>query len=319
MSFKVLTLNMANYDDHPNWTNRVALFVSVIADKQPDIILFQEVRFNPDQPDTKRTYQNMAEQVLSVLQSKNFYRGAYHTHVPIERIPLSPSNAGFNVPSPASLSPIGRTIEWEALSIISKFWIKETGCCWLSPPSVFTNDLNTRATQYATIDFSNTGQGPFLYVFNIHFSTDVNDAINNVNTTLSYIQKIVNVNQDFFLLAGDYNMEPGSAPINILNNTGYLTDMWYHFWPATSGYTYPSTNPIKRIDYLYLSTPLLQRATSIYIAANRPDNTGLYASDHFGLLSSFNNLANSNPIESEWIIVNKPQQQELEQHDIDYY
>jgi len=300
MSISVLTLNMANYDDHLYWSNRVALFASVIADKQPDIILFQEVRFNPDQPDTKKTYQNMAEEVLAVLQSKNFYRGAYHTHIPIERIPLPSFDNGFNVPCPAALSPIGQTIEWEALSIISKYWIKETGCRWLTSPNTPTNDLNTRATQYATIDLSNV-QGPLLYVFNIHFSTDTNDAINNANTTLSYIQKI-----DYFLLAGDFNMEPGSTPIGILNNSGFLTDMWYHFWPATPGNTFPSNNPIKRIDYIFLSTPLLQKASSIYICANRPDTTGVYASDHFGLISTFSNVQEDSFLE-DFVIVNKPQ------------
>jgi len=307
--FKVMTINMANYDDHGSWSNRVILLASVISDKQPDIILFQEVRFNPDQPDTKKTYQNMAEEVLALLQNKGFYRGAYHAYIPVERIPLPPGNLGFNVPSPAALSPLGQSIEWEALSIISKFWIKETGCCWLASPTTPINDLNTRATQYAAIDFSN-GQGPTLYVFNIHFSTNVSDAINNANATIAYIKKIVNINQDYFLLAGDFNMEPGQAPITILNNTGYLTDMWNNFWPVSPGYTYPSTRPIKRIDYIFLSSKLLPKAASIYVTANRPDpGSGVYPSDHFGLLSTFNSLTPTleDPLLDDFVIVNHPQ------------
>jgi len=307
VAFKVMTINMANYDDHGNWPNRVKLFVSVISDKQPDIIIFQEVRFNPDQPDTKKTYQNMAEEVLSLLQNSNMYRGAYHTHIPVERIPLAPGNLGYNVPTPAALSPLNTTIEYEALSIISKYWIKETGCCWLASPNTVLNDLNTRATQYAAIDMSN-GQGPLLYVFNIHLSTDVNDAINNANETIAYIRKLVDVDKDYFLLAGDFNMEPPQAPITILNSTGYLTDMFYHFWPVSPGYTYPSLNPIKRIDYMFLSSQLLQKASSIYITANRPDTTGVYASDHFGLLATFNTLTNpfNDPELADFVIVNRP-------------
>jgi len=300
-TLKVLTMNMANYDDHGSWDIRANVFASLISDRQPDVVLFQEVRFNPDQPETKLTYQNMAEQVLFILQSKNFYRGAYHTHIPVERIPLPPGNAGFTVPTPIALSPIAQTLEWEGLSIISKFWIKETGCCWLSPPNQIITDLNTRATQYAAVDVSN-GIGPetLIYFFNTHFAYNTNDAVSNVNATLTYIKKIVDINKDYFLLAGDFNMEPGSQPIQLLNSTGYLTDMWYHFWPVSPGYTYPSTQPIKRIDYMYLSTPLLQKAVSIYITGNRPDPTsGQFASDHYGLISTFNNPANSSSKEED--------------------
>jgi len=67
---KVMTYNMANYDDHAQWPTRSQMFSQVIMEKQPDIILFQEVRFNPDQPNTKVNYQNMAEEVLAILQKK---------------------------------------------------------------------------------------------------------------------------------------------------------------------------------------------------------------------------------------------------------
>lgn len=38
---KVMTYNMANYDDHGDWVARRALFVSLIVAEQPDVILFQ--------------------------------------------------------------------------------------------------------------------------------------------------------------------------------------------------------------------------------------------------------------------------------------
>jgi len=67
---KVMMYNMANYDNHAQWPTRSQMFAQVIMEKQPDIILFQEVRFNPDQPNTKVNYQNMAEEVRPFCKKK---------------------------------------------------------------------------------------------------------------------------------------------------------------------------------------------------------------------------------------------------------
>jgi len=281
---------MANYDDHPHWPVRADMFSQLIMSTQPDIILFQEVRFNPDETDTKSNYQNMAEEVLAILQKKNQYRGAYHVHMPVERIPLAPEDMGYNVPSPASKSPLFQTIEWEGLSIISRLYIKETGSICLTPPNKFDGDLNTRATQYAAIDLSN-GIGPenLLFVFNTHFAYTLSDAMQNVSETMKYIKRFSDVSKGSYLLAGDFNMEPGSDPINLLDNSNDFIDLWNHLWGSQSkGYTFPSENPIKRIDYIYVSPTLVSFAANIYVCGNIPDPTGIYTSDHLGLIATFN-------------------------------
>jgi len=285
-----MTFNMANYDDHPNWSVRVGLFVQILTDKQPDVVLFQECRFNPDQPQTKSSYQNMAEQVLATLQSHGQFLGAYHHHVPIERIPLASDSNGFDVPSPASQSPLGKTIEWEALSIISKFWIKETGCLWLTSPQKVSGDLNTRATQYAALDLSNGSSTPNLfYVFNAHFAYVVDDAVQNVQTTIEYIRRFIPTSNGNYLLAGDFNMEPGSQPVNLLDNSGDLVDLWKYIWGSEgNGYTYPSTGPVKRIDYIYTSPLMVKKTKNIFLCGTSPDTTsGTFASDHYGLIVTF--------------------------------
>jgi len=286
---KVMTYNMANYDDHLHWPTRADMFSQVIMSTQPDIILFQEVRFNPDEIDTKANYQNMAEEVLAILQQKNQYRGAYHVHVPVERIPLAPDDAGYTVPSPASLSPLHRSMEWEGLSIISRLFIKETGTVWLTPPNKMGGDLNTRATQYAAIDLSDgNGTENLIYVFNTHFAYVVPDAMQNVSDTMSYIRRFKDISKGYYLLAGDFNMEPGSAPINLLDESDDFIDLWPHLWGTQQGYTFPSTKPIKRIDYIYVSPTLLNLAQSIYVCGNIPDPLNIYTSDHLGLITTFN-------------------------------
>jgi len=287
---KVMTYNMANYDDHAQWPTRSQMFSQVIMEKQPDIILFQEVRFNPDQPNTKVNYQNMAEEVLAILQKKNQYRGAYHVHLPVERIPLAPDDLGYNVPSPASLSPLYQTIEWEGLSIISRMFIQETGCLWLTPPNKFDGDRNTRATQFAAIDLANgIGTANLFYVFNSHFAYDVYDAMQNVTVTMDYIRRFATVSKGNYLLAGDFNMEPGSAPINLLDQSTDFVDLWRRVWGVQAGYTFPSTNPIKRIDYIYVSPTLASLAKTIVVCGNVPDPaSGVYTSDHLGMVATFN-------------------------------
>eukprot|EP01123_Difflugia_compressa_P002624 TRINITY_DN13378_c0_g1_i1.p1 TRINITY_DN13378_c0_g1~~TRINITY_DN13378_c0_g1_i1.p1 ORF type:complete len:300 (+),score=56.53 TRINITY_DN13378_c0_g1_i1:115-900(+) len=230
----------------------------------------------------------MAEQVLASLQAQNQYRGAYHIHIPVERLPLPPSDQGFNVPSPSSLSPTGETLEWEGLSIISRFYIKESGCCWLTPPFQISGDLNTRATQLACIDLSDGRYPPnYVYIFNTHFAYDVGDAVDDVNQTIQYIQKITPSNAAY-LLAGDFNMEPGSEPVEILDKNPNFVDLWYRLWGTQSkGLTYPSSAPIKRIDFMFTSPTLTQLAKAIFLCGSAPDNLGNYPSDHLGLIATF--------------------------------
>src|SRR3972149_8056791 len=64
---KILTLNLANYDDHPHWVLRRDMVAKEISVEQPDICYFQEVRFDKDQPSTKITYKNMVQQLADLV------------------------------------------------------------------------------------------------------------------------------------------------------------------------------------------------------------------------------------------------------------
>ena len=61
---KILTWNLANYDDHLNWEIRRKLIVKEIAKYQPDVLALQEVRYNSQHPSTQDSHLNMAEQIL---------------------------------------------------------------------------------------------------------------------------------------------------------------------------------------------------------------------------------------------------------------
>ena len=109
---KIVSWNIANYDDHPKWITRKNLIADEIIKAEADIIALQEVRFNKDHPSTKATHLNSAEQILTQLQSKNKFMEA--------KILTQPAMY-FN--------PTGF---WEGLSIISKNDIMETGAMFHS-------------------------------------------------------------------------------------------------------------------------------------------------------------------------------------------
>ncbi len=56
------------------------------------------------------------------------------------------------------------------------------------------------------------------------------------------------------VVGGDFNAEPGSAPIQLMLDAG-LRDAWAECGQG-DGFTFASTAPVKRIDYLFLSEGL---------------------------------------------------------------
>lgn len=75
-NISIVTLNLANYDDHHHWSRRLQLIVRSLIAADADLIALQETRLNPDHPSSKRTYQNMASQVLNELNKHGAYIGA---------------------------------------------------------------------------------------------------------------------------------------------------------------------------------------------------------------------------------------------------
>jgi endonuclease/exonuclease/phosphatase family metal-dependent hydrolase len=88
------------------------------------------------------------------------------------------------------------------------------------------------------------------------------------------------------LLVGDLNAEPGDPALQTLANGG-LTDLWASLEPDQAGYTWPSNDPSKRIDYCWGDDTVAPAAQAIELVATQPVN-GIYASDHFGLLVTIN-------------------------------
>jgi len=72
-----------------------------------------------------------------------------------------------------------------------------------------------------------------------------------------------------------------------------MSDIAIDLWPALQkglGYTYPSTGPVKRIDYIFASPALSKCCKEISLVGTLKNQNGVYPSDHFGLLAFFSGI-----------------------------
>jgi len=259
----IMTLNLANYDDHPDWSQRLQIIVDTITTAQPDVIAVQEVRFDPSQPTTQASYQSMSEQLVALLDRSASYAGLSIVTQPLMFYPDSSEH--YPAPPPS-------TQKWEGLSILSRLPIVETGAIFLTKTG---SDGNLRGTQYAGV----TSASQTVYVFNTHFALDATDQLSNAQETVAYMARFSGPQ----ILVGDLNAVPSSPAVAVLTASG-LTDVWASLEPDSNGYTWASNDPSKRIDYCFASAAASPQ--SIALVATAPVD-GIYASDHFGLVTFF--------------------------------
>ncbi|HPR17667.1 MAG TPA: endonuclease/exonuclease/phosphatase family protein [Candidatus Cloacimonadota bacterium] len=256
---KIITWNLANYDDHSHWEIRRKLIVKEIARHQPDVLALQEIRYNSEHPSTQYSHLNMAEQILMDLQNTGLYQNA--------RI--------INQPAMYYRFPIW----WEGVSIISVLPITETGGLFhaLLPDSP---DPNKRITQYTLLQKQNAN----FFIFNTHFSYEESCLATNVNEAIEYLNRFASCP---CLLVGDLNAEPQNKNMQKLALAGY-TDVWKMQHPDENGFTHKPIDPSMRIDYCWVNNLMKDRIKSIEIIGKEPDENGLYPSDHLGLLLDCN-------------------------------
>ena len=252
---KIVSWNIANYDDHPKWITRKNMIADEIIKADADIIALQEVRFNKGHPSTKATYKNSAEQILTQLQSKNKFNDAKIITQPA----MHYQSTGF----------------WEGLSIISNDDIMETGAIFHSYIQNPT-DLNKRVTQYS-VAVSNSF---IFFLFNTHFSNDETNLRSNIGEVMSYTERFTGYP---LVLLGEMNATPQNENIHKLIMQGFI-DVWNKHNPEIGGFTYPSSAPVKRIDHCWANETFANKIKNIKLIGNKPSKDGIYPSDHLGLL-----------------------------------
>lgn len=252
---KIISWNIANYDDHPKWLTRKNLIAHEIMQTDADIIALQEVRFNRDHPSTKATGLNSAEQILAQLQSKDKFINA--------KIITQPA---------MHYKPYGF---WEGLSIISNNDIMETGTMF---HTLIHNpvDINKRIAQYSVIvadDF-------IFFLFNSHFSYNELNLRSNIGELMNYSERFKKYP---IILLGDMNATPENENIHKLTMERF-EDVWEKLKPNKKGFTYPSQEPVKRFDYCWANKLFIDHIHDIELIGNKPNKEGIYPSDHLGLI-----------------------------------
>lgn len=268
---KIITLNCANYDDHPDWIVRKSMIADEIAQTLPNVVCFQEIRFDPKQAPTNVDYLNMGEQVVIELNSKGIMFEVFF------------SNAQYY--NPFNLVPsLKPTSVYEGLSILTMHdhsnSEKKLSTVYL--PIVANGDLNKRITQYIVLTDVDLNQE--INVFNVHFSFDETNLQSNVTITLDYCSKFKRN-----IIVGDFNSLYNQISEYFVD-AGY-TDLWLSMNPNDSGFTFPSNAPTERIDYCWISADLMELYSTKQISTilASPNASGVYASDHLGLYIELTN------------------------------
>ncbi len=270
---KIITFNVANYNDHPHWEERKRMIAQILVEQNPDITALQEIRFDPNEESTQNSYQNMAEQILEEISDT--YLGEEFSDSKLVTTPAMyyPVSHGDQNPWEYPSKTTGKL--WEGLSILAKNnMVLGTSSVFLSKGSI-CNDANRRATQMISVEANG---GP-LYFFNTHFGLDGPCLETNINETINFMDSFP---EGYKLLVGDMNAEPNNRYLQALADAGY-EDFWQKLRATEAGYTYPANSPDRRIDYCWGNKTLCDKGCTIDLIGNSPNSDGIYSSDHLGL------------------------------------
>lgn len=270
----ILEFNTANYNDHPGWNVRLPLIVSAISAANPDLIGLSEIRLDssasffynetceqfwaqyPPAPPNCASM-DTGQQILTLLQNQN------------------PAYAGAQIVTDQAMVYGGGL--WEGLSVISKLPILNHAVKQLSSNC---SDPNRRITQWVQVQLES---GDVFSLYNTHFALNQDCLETNVPETLEFMN---DNSSGAGVLIGDMNATPDNSALSQLSEAG-LIDSWAHLCPNDSGFTFPSWELAKRIDYCWASSAYSAQLTSIALTATGCYGGVVYASDHIALVAQF--------------------------------
>jgi endonuclease/exonuclease/phosphatase family metal-dependent hydrolase len=258
----LVSYNLWNFDDGPEWPERVKMLAKIIGDAKPDMIAVQEVRLRLNRPDAR----SQLDDLVALL-------GADYAHFAYE---------------PAMAHP--QTQDEEGLGVISRYPIEHSATSL--PPA--TSDLNERIALTA---LTRIGQLPLVFA-NIHLTYDEESQLEQMYTAISFTKSREPREGAARIMTGDFNFYVHSKPsaveklttgqLSFVGHTGDYSDAWR----AVSGPGDPELmtfSPVKgwsaRPDRFYAETPRC-KTVSFDLLGIKP-NKGRYASDHAGIIAVF--------------------------------
>lgn len=245
---RIMTLNLNYYQNgHGEWDKRKRIITQTIQTCQPHIIAFQAVRQEPD-----------------------IYMGLDQATQLSHELPDYPyiTFQAARVYNDGSM---------DGSAFLSRFRILETDY----QPLTFIPELddpNHRIILHGLFDLPECP----LHLFNAHFSWVSEQAEKNIEEALAYAGCF----KGYKALLGDLNTKAGSDLLSTFSLQGWH-DAWKFTHPEENGLTFDSQDPTIRIDYVWVDSELKDRLVRLEIIANQPMEDGIFASDHFGLMASF--------------------------------
>ncbi|KAH9512494.1 hypothetical protein Btru_038615 [Bulinus truncatus] len=259
-AFKVMTFNIWNfntyYGDSLDYPARLEAIGKLLKRANPDIVAFQEVRF--ESPLGKHFGPSQIDYLISQLSE---YQFIYQ--------PAQLQSSSFDH---------GRTEE--GVAIFSKFPIVHHDYLLLFRNRSNSADLHQRICLHAVVDLPCVGKG---HIFNTHLSLSHEAREESVKQIIQYMSLH---GAEPAILVGDLNATPEEKAVRLLAEDAGFVDVWTLLQPSKDGFTYNAIDQLtKRIDYIFMKKSEAIVAENIEVL---PDNSrSSAASDHRALQATF--------------------------------
>ena len=244
----MLKILVWNIWNYNQWEARLPYLAQCIKDVDADVVALQEVRYNYLEAP------NQADDLLNYLQGYDAI--------------VQPAAVGNR--------------HWEGLAIFTKHPIKRVNYWGLSRDLA---DMRDAPHQRIVLAVELEYKGVDVCVFNSHWSLSAEARQRTAKEVVDFIEVFAK-DKKHTLLMGDFNAEPHENAIEILKASHLqLHDTWAGLHESETGGTWEVPTLEKRIDYIFHG-PLL-RAVSCKQVGIRPNEDGVYPSDHAGLAAEF--------------------------------
>ncbi len=252
---KLATQNIWNYNEP--WLKRREILAEELRRAAPDLIGFQEIR---DDPAHNVDGKDQAAQLAELLP------GYEYVFQPGMHYPTDPPSC-------------------EGLAIFSRFPFEHTSYLMLSRTDDH-DDHHQRLVLHAEVA---TPLGK-VHFFVTHFSLSERTRKLQARELLDFV--VETAGDELAVAAGDFNQWPDSPGYAILTQgEPRLDDVWVALRGEEEGGTWPSDEPMERIDYIFCKPSVAELSKrfelSIEQLLENPARDGVLGSDHRGLMVTF--------------------------------
>jgi len=142
--------------------------------------------------------------------------------------------------------------------------------------------------------------GEKLAIFNTHLSWRLDEGFVRERQVSEILEIIKNKAYGLrAIVMGDFNATPDSQEIQLMKLQGDFVDTYGRLHPKEHGFSWDNRNlftashglPDRRLDYIFVKddSGLSEKLLSADLTFTQPDQQGVYASDHYGVITVLKN------------------------------